>query len=79
MSQLHFDHPVLQYFQALSQVPRGSGNERGVSDWLMEFAAAHGLDADRDDALNVVLRKGATPGYDNAPAVLLLGLMDLVC
>ena len=45
MSQLHFDHPVLQYFQALSQVPRGSGNERGVSDWLMEFAAAHGLAA----------------------------------
>lgn len=79
MSQLHFDHPVLQYFQALSQVPRGSGNERGVSDWLMEFAAAHGLDADRDDALNVVLRKGATPGYENAPAVMLQGHMDMVC
>ena len=45
----------------------------------MEFAAAHGLDADRDDALNVVLRKDATPGYENAPAVMLQGHMDMVC
>ena len=44
MGQLSFDHPVLQYFQTISQVPRGSGNEQGISDWLMEFARAHGLE-----------------------------------
>lgn len=79
MGQLSFDYPVLQYFQAISQVPRGSGNEQGISDWLMEFARAHGLEAVRDAALNVLIRKPASPGCESAPAVMLQGHMDMVC
>ena len=79
MSDYPFDHPVLRYFQQISQIPRGSGNEQAISDWLMAFAEEHGLSADRDKANNVVIRKPATAGHEKAAPVMLQGHMDMVC
>ncbi len=70
---------VLYYFEEISRIPRGSGNERAVSDYLMGFAKEHGLKAERDEALNVVISKPATPGYEDRPGVILQGHMDMVC
>jgi dipeptidase D len=70
---------VFKYFEKLSQIPRGSGNEKGVSDYLVSFAREHGLEYVQDAALNVIIRKQATPGYENSPAVILQGHMDMVC
>lgn len=74
-----WNSPVLDCFEAISQIPRGSGNESAISDWLMAWAVSHGLEAMRDSALNVVIRKGGTPGYEASPAVMLQGHMDMVC
>lgn len=70
---------VFKYFEKLSQIPRGSGNEKEVSDYLVSFAKEHSLEHIQDSALNVVIKKKATPGYENSPAVVLQGHMDMVC
>lgn len=70
---------VFKYFEELSQIPRGSGNERGVSNYLVAFAEQYNLEVIQDSALNVVIKKKATPGYENSPSVIIQGHMDIVC
>ncbi len=70
---------VFKYFEKLSQIPRGSGNEKEVSDYLVSFAKENNLEYVQDSALNVVIRKKASQGYENSPAVVLQGHMDMVC
>ncbi|MCY6960130.1 aminoacyl-histidine dipeptidase [Clostridium brassicae] len=70
---------VFKYFEKLSQIPRGSGNEKGISDYLVSFAKEQGLEYVQDSALNVAIKKKATPGYENSPAIVLQGHMDMVC
>ena len=70
---------VLEFFKAMNQIPRGSGNEKAVSDWLVEFAKARNLEVEQDEANNVLIRKAATPGFENRPSIILQGHMDMVC
>ena len=46
---------------------------------LVNFAKEHDLKNVQDDMNNVVIYKPATPGYENAPTVILQGHMDMVC
>lgn len=70
---------VFKYFEEISRIPRGSGNERAISDYLVSFAKKHNLEVIQDEALNVIIKKGATKGYENAPVIILQGHMDMVC
>lgn len=70
---------VFHWFEELCRIPHGSGNTRAISDYLAAFGRDRGL-AVRQDALgNVIITKPGTPGYENAPAVMLQGHMDMVC
>jgi len=70
---------VLKHFCEISAVPRGSGYNEKISNWLCDFAKANGIVYEQDTALNVILRKPATKGYEKAPRVILQGHMDMVC
>jgi len=70
---------VLKHFCEISAVPRGSGYNEKISNWLCTFAGAHGIFCEQDAAMNVILRKPATQGYEDAPSVILQGHMDMVC
>jgi dipeptidase D len=70
---------VFRFFEEISRIPRGSGNEKAVSDYLVSFARSKGLEVIQDAALNVIIKKPGTPGYENAPAVIVQGHMDMVC
>ena len=70
---------VLKFFEAINQIPRGSGNEKGVSDYIVSFAKERNLWVYQDSANNVIIKKGATKGYENAPTVVIQGHMDMVC
>ena len=70
---------VFEYFEAISQIPRGSGNEKGISDYLVNEGKRLGLEAIQDENLNVIIKKPATPGYENAPITVIQGHMDMVC
>jgi dipeptidase D len=71
-------YEVFKYFEEITQIPRGSGNEKGISDYLVAFAKEHNLDVIQDEALNVIIKKPGTQGYENAPRVILQGHMDMV-
>lgn len=70
---------IFRYFYEISDIPRGSGNEKGISDYLVSYAKEHQLEYSRDEANNVIMVKPATPGYENEPAIILQGHMDMVC
>ena len=70
---------VLKFFEEISQIPRGSTNEKGISDYFIDFAKKRNLWAHQDKALNVYIKKPGTSGYEKAPPVILQGHMDIVC
>ena len=43
---------VFNYFEEISKIPRGSGNEKGISDYLVSFAKGLGLEVIQDEAFN---------------------------
>nr|WP_314780324.1 aminoacyl-histidine dipeptidase [uncultured Treponema sp.] len=70
---------VFKWFYEISQVPRGSGNERAISDFLVKFAKDRNLEVHQDKAMNVIIKKPGTAGYEKAPTVIIQGHMDMVC
>ena len=72
-------HPVFYHFAEISKIPRGSGNEKEISDYLVKFAQNRNLEVVQDEALNVIIKKPATVGYENVPAIIIQGHMDMVC
>ena len=69
---------VVRFFEEFSAIPHGSGNTSLIADYLVDFAKKRGLEYKRDGADNVVIRKGATKGYESRPAVIFQGHLDMV-
>lgn len=65
-------------FDDLTQVPRPSGHLEKVQQFLLDFAKKVEVEAYVDAGGNVVMRKPATPGYENRKTVLLQAHMDMV-
>ena len=69
---------VFDIFAAICKVPRPSKHEEQISRWLQDFAAEHGIECVADEAMNVIMRVPATPGYENHEGVILQAHMDMV-
>ena len=67
------------FFEDISAIPRGSGNEKGISDFLAAFARERGLWVYQDDAHNVIIKKAASAGAEDAAPVMMQGHLDMVC
>ena len=67
-----------KHFAALCGIPHPSKHEEGVRDYIVNFAKEHGIEYRIDDIGNVVLRKGATPGYEDRKGIVMQGHMDMV-
>lgn len=70
---------IFYHFEEISKIPRGSGNEKQISDYLLNFGKNLGLECIQDGALNVIIKKTASKGYEKAPGVIIQGHMDMVC
>ena len=70
---------VFRFFEEISAIPRGSRNTKAVSDYLVAFAKARGLEHYQDALNNVIIIAPAAPGYESAEPVILQGHMDMVC
>ena len=70
---------VFKYFSEICKIPRGSGNEKQISNYLTREGKKLGLEVVQDEHYNVLIKKKATPGYENAPTVIIQGHMDMVC
>ena len=65
-------------FYDLTQIPRPSGQKEKVSAFLANYGRSLGLETIVDGIGNVIIRKPASPGYENHPGVILQGHMDMV-
>lgn len=70
---------VFGIFKEITEIPHGSGNMRKISDYCVRFAEKNNLRYVRDEALNVVIYKEASVGYENSEPVILQGHLDMVC
>lgn len=70
---------VFRYFEELTRIPRGSGNEAEVCAYLKRFAEAHHLEYQTDAAHNIIMRKQAGKGFEGHAGIVLQAHMDMVC
>lgn len=70
---------VYKLFKQLNRTPRPSHHEGRAALFLTRFAERLGLEYECDAQNNVVIRKPATPGYEDAEPIVLLNHMDMVC
>lgn len=70
---------VFRNFEKLTRIPRESGNEEAVADFLVSFAKKLNLEVTKEDCGNVIIKKPAASGYEKSPVVILQGHTDIVC
>ena len=70
---------VFHYFYEISQIPRGSGNEQTISDYVFHWAQNHGFFVIQDSYFNVFIRKEKAQKISSEKSVLLQAHMDMVC
>ena len=70
---------VFKWFNEINKIPRESGHEKEISDFLVKFAKDRNLEVYQDKAMNVIIKKKGTSGYENKPAVIIQGHVDMVC
>ncbi len=70
---------VFYFFEKISEIPRCSGHEKAIADYIENFAKEKGYEAYRDDYNNVVVRKPASVGKERSPVTILQGHIDMVC
>ncbi len=68
-----------EHFYEIAQIPRCSKHEEKVREYVIEVAKRNGLEYKMDAVGNVVVKKPATPGYEDKPGVVLQGHLDMVC
>lgn len=69
---------VWKNFYDLTQIPRPSKHEELAVEYMYNWGKAHGLETIKDEIGNIVIRKPATPGFENRKGVILQGHIDMV-
>jgi dipeptidase D len=69
---------VLREFAKVSAIPRGSGNETAIADYIVNLAQQHDLRVQRDTANNVFVYIPATKGLEDEPPIVNQVHMDMV-
>lgn len=67
-----------QHFYQLTQIPRPSKKEAQAIRYVEDFGKRLGLETITDKVGNVILRKPATPGYEDRKGIVLQSHLDMV-
>jgi len=70
---------VWNYFKEILEIPRPSKKEEKIIAYLLDFGKKHHLETLQDEIGNVLIRKPATPGFENRKSVVLQSHVDMVC
>lgn len=68
-----------KFFEDISAIPRPSGEEAAIADYIENFAKNLGLNYVRDESNNVVVYKPASEGSHSKQPIILQGHLDMVC
>lgn len=66
---------TIRFFKDITNIPRESGNEKQISDYICKFAEERNLEYIQDEFNNVIIRK--TDGINNP--IILQAHIDMVC
>lgn len=66
------------YFNELSMIPRGSGDEKKACEWVAEFAKQNNLYCHQDSVGNTVIRKPGSKGHENEPYLMIQAHLDMI-
>ncbi len=77
LSQLK-PQPIWKYFQEICNIPHPSKKEEKIIAYVKSFGESLGLETQIDRVGNIVIRKPATPGYENRQTTILQGHLDMV-
>ena len=70
---------MFEFFKEISKIPRGSGNEKGIADYIENFAKERGLFVIHDNVNNVFVRREAAAGKEKLAPIMLQAHTDMVC
>lgn len=70
---------VFDHFYKIVKIPRPSGNEEKIRQYLIKWANQKGFTSRKDKIGNVAIDVPARPGYENGRRVILQAHMDMVC
>lgn len=69
---------VFWFFEKICSIPHTSFHEKALSDYCVNFAKERNLYYEQDEMGNVLIVAEATKGYEDVPAVMLQGHLDMV-
>lgn len=69
---------VFHFFEEICAIPHTSFHEQKLSDYCANFAEERGLFYRQDEMGNVLIVADATEGYEDVPAIILQGHLDMV-
>lgn len=75
----HEDKPYRKFFEDIASIPHESFKEKALSDYIVKFADDRGLWHHQDQVWNVIIKKPASPGYEDHDPVMIQGHIDMVC
>lgn len=70
---------VMKFFNEISNIPRMSGKEMQIANYLVKFAKDRGLKYYIDGIFNVIIWKEATTGYEKKEEIILQSHTDMIC
>lgn len=69
---------VWENFYSLTQIPRPSNHEARIQDFVYDFGKNLGLETIKDEVGNIIIKKPATPGYEDCKGIIMQGHLDMV-
>ncbi len=70
---------IINEFMGFAEIPHGSGNEKAIGEYLVNWASERNIKCEKDLYGNVIMEKAASEGCENADTVILQSHMDMVC
>lgn len=70
---------VIEYFAEINKIPRRSGEEKKIREYLENFAKNRNLQYVKDEYENIIIYKPATTGRENEETLAFQAHTDMIC
>ena len=75
----NMEYKTYQCFKMISDIPRNSGKEKEIRDFIKKFAEDRGYKTYRDEFNNVIVYVPASEGMEDRDSIMIQGHTDMVC
>ncbi len=79
MSIQELSEKAINRFYDICKIPHGSGNEKEIGLWLIQWAKDHHFECQQDEVGNVIIQVPGKGKVKDQSPVVLQGHMDMVC